>query len=201
MHHVLRYKVFTEKERKVGKIMDYRLVVEAPGLLPHLRKTFIGSKLLSNEDWEKTENIGRVPVYLLYVKDNAVTSLSPNELAEVLNALLSPNDCDMVFLDNMSAIARVRRLNGTKSENTPSKCRIVRPPPFTTKLLDRTKEVIPQRNRNDDGVGLSTGVAVAVGVIGIGIALAVVSVAGSTGSDNGDQKARDNTQPKVYQKP
>ena len=166
---------------------EYRLVVDAPDLLPHLTTTCVGTKLLSKEEWEKAESLGDIPVYLLYAKENAVTELSPGELADVLDALLKPNDCDVIFLDNMSAIARVRRLSGHGQPGTSSRPRIIRPPPFFSRPVNRSKEVIPQRDRGDEETGLSTGVTVALGVIGVGVALALVGMAANTSSvETGD---------------
>ncbi len=169
----------------------YHLVVDAPGLLPHLVSTHIGAKLMSKEEWEKAESSIGMPVYLLYAKDNAVTELSPDELADLLDALLAPNDCDMIFLDNMSAIARVRRLSGSNKTGTSSRPRIVRPAPFFSRPVNRSKETIPQRDRSDERSGLSAGVTVAVGVIGVGAALALIGMTVSSGSNgtrnNGDR--------------
>lgn len=174
------------------EIPNFYLVVEAPGLFPHLKKTSIGSKVISQKKWDSIQVKDDFPVYFLFAKPNATTDLSPDDLATVLEELLSPNDSDMIFLDNMNAIARVRRLHGQNKSRTSVKPRIVRPPPFYTKALDRSKEVIPQRPRDDDNTSnVSTGVAVAVGVLGVGIALAVVSMGASSGlSGNNNEEER-----------
>jgi len=150
----------------------YKIVISSEPIREALLETTLGDRIVAITP-KPSDDV----VYVLSIQDHACTEISPQELADVLEAAIAQG-FDVLYLDDLSTLARMYKMHTDHTE-TGSVCCVVRPPMFFQKPADDSVEIAQQRSRNADDLDTGSRGAITVGVLGFAVALGIIGLAAS----------------------